>query len=102
LKNWPSGAENINPDDKDCQSIRTSINKRLLMKVYTYSQARKNLKSLLDEAQEQGEVTIRHRNGESFVITPSKKKTSHLDAGELVTNIPLEEINKAVQESRRC
>jgi prevent-host-death family protein len=72
------------------------------MKVYTYSQARKNLKTLLDEAQEQGQVTIRRRNGESFVITPSKKKTSHLDVGELVTNIPLEEINKAVRESRRC
>jgi PHD/YefM family antitoxin component YafN of YafNO toxin-antitoxin module len=72
------------------------------MKVYTYSQARKNLKALLDEVQEQGQVALKRRNGQRFLITPDKSTRSPLDIEGVDTNITLEEINAAVRESRRC
>jgi hypothetical protein len=72
------------------------------MKVYTYSQARKNLKALLDEVQEQGQVTLKRRNGQRFLITPDTSTRSPLDIEGVDTNITLEEINAAVRESRRC
>jgi hypothetical protein len=41
--------------------------------VYTYSDARQNLASLLDEAACNGEVKLRRKDGRVFVIKPKKK-----------------------------
>jgi len=38
------------------------------MNVYTYSKARKELASLLDEVREQGSGQIKRRNGETFIV----------------------------------
>ena len=38
------------------------------MRVYTYSEARQNLASLLDIAQRDGAVRIRRKDGQSFVL----------------------------------
>jgi antitoxin Phd len=38
------------------------------MKVYTYTEARQNLASLLDQAARYGEVRIRRKDGQFFVL----------------------------------
>jgi prevent-host-death family protein len=40
------------------------------MKVYTYSEARQRLASLLDQARREGQVRIRRRDGQMFVLQP--------------------------------
>jgi len=42
------------------------------MKVYTYSEARQRLASLLDEARSQGSVLIRRRDGQEFLLRPAE------------------------------
>jgi prevent-host-death family protein len=42
------------------------------MMVYTYSEARQNLASLLDKAAEEGEVRIKRKDGRVFVIKPQR------------------------------
>ena len=49
------------------------------MKVYTYSQARQRLSTLLDEARKEGEVRIRRRDGAEFVVSPVQSAGSPLD-----------------------
>ncbi len=46
------------------------------MKIYTYSEARQNLATLLEEARRKGGVRIRRRDGESFVLRPERPKRS--------------------------
>jgi len=43
------------------------------MKVYSYSQARQNFSSLLDNALKE-EVCVKRHSGEVFTIVPKKKK----------------------------
>jgi PHD/YefM family antitoxin component YafN of YafNO toxin-antitoxin module len=40
------------------------------MRVYTYSEARRKLASLLEQAVKEGEVKIKRRDGQTFVIRP--------------------------------
>jgi len=40
------------------------------MNVYTYSKARQNFASLLEQAVEEGEVRIKRKDGRIFVIKP--------------------------------
>lgn len=72
------------------------------MKVYTYSQARQKLAQLLDDARQEGEVQIKRRDGQTFVIKPVEEKDSPLDVAGVTpeTVISLDELNKAVRESR--
>lgn len=44
------------------------------MKVYTYSQARQKLAKLLDDASGEGQVQIKRRDGQTFVIKPVEEK----------------------------
>jgi prevent-host-death family protein len=41
------------------------------MNVYTYSEARRNLASVLDEAERDGEVRITRRDGRTFSLRPA-------------------------------
>lgn len=72
------------------------------MKVYTYSQARQKLAKLLDDARQEGEVQIKRRDGQTFVIKPVEEKDSPLDVAGVTTetDISLDELNQAVRESR--
>lgn len=71
------------------------------MKVYTYSEARQNLASLLDEAQREGAVQIRRRDGQAFTITPETASGSPLDVeGVDNLNITTEEIVALIREGR--
>lgn len=71
------------------------------MKTYTYSEARQNLAALLDEAAREGEVRIRRRDGDSYVLRPVKQKGSPLDVEGIDLDLSAEEIVNAVKESRR-
>ena len=71
------------------------------MKVYTYSQARQRLASLLDEASRDGSVRIRRRDGGLFEVAPVAPTKSALDVAGLPTDISRREIVSVVRESRR-
>lgn len=70
------------------------------MKVYTYSQARQELAKLLADARKEGQVQIKRRDGQTFVIKPIEKQKSPLDIKGVDTGLKLKDINKAVRESR--
>lgn len=71
------------------------------MKVYTYSEARQNLASLLEEARRDGAVRIQRRDGQSFVLTPEATSSSPLDVEGVDLRITRNEIVSFVRESRR-
>ncbi len=70
------------------------------MKVYTYSEARQKLAKLLDDARQEGQVQIKRRDGQAFVIKPVEEKKSPLDVAGVSTDLSLDELNEAVRESR--
>jgi hypothetical protein len=71
------------------------------MMVYTYSEARQNLASLLDKAAEEGEVRIKRKDGRVFVIKPQPLEGSPLDVEGMDLGTSTAEILQAIQESRR-
>ena len=70
------------------------------MRVYTYSEARQKLASLLDEASEEGAVRIRRRDGQEYVLRPVSADGSPLDVEGLNLGWTREEIVAAVREGR--
>jgi hypothetical protein len=48
------------------------------VKIYTYSEARQNLATLLDEARRKGGVRIRRRDGASFILRPEMTASAPL------------------------
>ena len=71
------------------------------MEVYTYSQARQKLAALLDKAAKDGEVRIKRRDGQVFVIKPQTRRSSPLDVDGLDLNLTTAEILQSIQEGRR-
>ena len=71
------------------------------MNVYTYSEARQNLASLLDQAAREGEVRIRRKDGQVFVIRVLPKEKSPLDVEGVDLGISTEEILRFVNEGRK-
>lgn len=71
------------------------------MKTYTYSQARENLASLLKEAERDGAVEIRRRDGTVFRVTPARKATgSPLDVKGVTLRVRTEDWIRVVREGR--
>lgn len=70
------------------------------MKVYTYSEARQNLSTVLDVAQKDGEVRIRRRDGRMFTLRPVIAEGSPLDVEGIDIEITTEEIVDIIRESR--
>jgi hypothetical protein len=70
------------------------------MKVYTYSQARQQLASLLEEASRQGKVQIRRRDGRVFAVQPLKVEASPLETAKVSTDVSTEELIDVIRESR--
>ena len=69
--------------------------------VYTYSEARQNLASLLDKAAAEGEVRIKRRDGQVFVVRPEITERSPLDIEGEDLDLSAEEIIAFVAEGRR-
>lgn len=70
------------------------------MKVFTYSEARQNLASVLDIAQQDGAVMIRRRGGQSFVLRPDFPQRSPLDVEGVDLGVTTDEIVATVREGR--
>jgi len=69
--------------------------------VYTYTEARQNLASLLDLAVRKGEVRLKRKDGQTFVIKPERKAGSPLDVEGVNLGITTTEIVQFIRESRR-
>ena len=69
--------------------------------VYTYSEARQNLASLLEKTMRDGEVRIKRKDGQVFVIRPERKADSPLDVKGLELDLTADEIVEFIHESRR-
>lgn len=69
--------------------------------VYTYSEARQNLASLLEKAIRDGEVRVRRKDGQIFVITPEEMGGSPLDVKGIELDLTQEEIVEFIHEGRK-
>ena len=71
------------------------------MKTYTFSKARQNLASVLNQAKKDGAVRISRRDGQSFEIRPEQQSKSPLDVPGIQLEITTEEIIQIVREGRK-
>jgi hypothetical protein len=71
------------------------------MNVYTYTEARQSLATLLDKALRDGEVRIKRRDGQVFVVRPQTRPSSPLDVAGVDLGVTAEEIVAFVKEGRR-
>jgi prevent-host-death family protein len=71
-----------------------------MLVVYTYSEARQNLTSLLDKAAQEGEVRIKRRDSPVFVIRPEPNKESPLDVTGIDLDLGVPEILQAIRDGR--
>ena len=70
------------------------------MRVYTYSEARQKLSSILDKAESMGKVIIRRKDGRTFALIPEKTRSSPLDVPSIKAIISTEELVKIVRKER--
>ena len=70
------------------------------MKVYTYSEARQNLASLLEVARRDGAVRIRRKDGRSYVVQPDLAVRSPLDVAGIDLDLTADEVVDIVREGR--
>ncbi|TMI93868.1 MAG: type II toxin-antitoxin system Phd/YefM family antitoxin [Bacillati bacterium ANGP1] len=70
------------------------------MKVYTYSEARQRLASLLEQSRREGQVQIRRRDGQLFVLRPASGAGSPLDVPAVTAHLRSGELAVLLQESR--
>jgi prevent-host-death family protein len=71
------------------------------MQVYTYSEARQNLASVLERAESTGKVIIRRKDGRTFALVPERTRRSPLDVPSIQARIPTEELVAIVRKERR-
>jgi PAS domain-containing protein len=69
--------------------------------VYTYSEARQNLATLLEKAVTEGEVRVRRKDGQVFVIIPEVTAGSPLDVEGVNIELTREEILEFIREGRK-
>ena len=71
------------------------------MQVYTYSEARQKLALVLEQAESEGKVLIRRKDGRAFVLSPQKTaNVSPLNVPSINVDITTEEIVDIVREGR--
>jgi antitoxin (DNA-binding transcriptional repressor) of toxin-antitoxin stability system len=70
------------------------------MQVFTYSEARQKLASVLDKAEATGGVIIQRRDGRSFTLVPQKSSVSPLDVPSVGARISTDELVDLVREER--
>jgi hypothetical protein len=71
-----------------------------MSRVYTYSDARQNLATVLEKAAKEGEVKIKRKDGQVFVVKPERKATSPLAVDGIDTGITAVEIVDMIREGR--
>lgn len=70
------------------------------MEVYTYSDARQRLASVLDLAASTGKVLIRRRDGSTFAVIPERAARSPLDVPSISRPLGAAELVAIVREGR--
>lgn len=70
------------------------------MKIYTYSEARQKLASLLEKAKKEGKIIIKRKDGSKFELRPIEEKKSPLDVGGINLKIKRKEIIDILREVR--
>ena len=70
------------------------------MQVYTYSEARQKLATVLEQAESTGKVLIRRKDGRTFALIPEQAVSSPLDVPFVKTNITTKEIVDIVRKGR--
>ena len=72
------------------------------MKIYTYSDARQKFSSVLEQAQKEGKVLIKRRDGRIFSLTPEKvkKQESPFDIQGVKTKVTTEDILSTISAER--
>jgi len=70
------------------------------MQVYTYSEARQKLSSVLDKAESSGKVLIRRKDGQVFALTPERTRKSPLDVPSIKARVSTRELVSIVRKER--
>ena len=70
------------------------------MEVYTYSEARQKLSSVLDKAESTGKVIIRRKDGRTFALIPEQTRRSPLDVPSIRASVSTEELVEIVRKER--
>ena len=73
------------------------------MKSYTFSEARQNFATVLEQARRDGTVRIQRRDGQSFVLLPEQPTTSPLDVAGITPaqSINHDDILTSIQDGRQ-
>lgn len=70
------------------------------MQIYTFSEARQKLSSILEQASIDGEVRIKRRDGRMYVLKPEVSTSSPLDVKGVDIGISATEIVDIVRKGR--
>ena len=70
------------------------------MEIYSYSEARQKLSSVLDEAESTGKVLIRRRDGRTYSLVPERMPSSPLDVPSVNAIISTQEVVELVRRER--
>ena len=70
------------------------------MEIFTYSEARQSLSSVLDKAEATGKVLIRRQDGRTFALLPEVAPQSPLDVPSIKAHISTAEIISLVRAER--
>lgn len=70
------------------------------MQVYTYSEARQNFSSVLQQAENTGKVLIRRKDGQIFSLMPEIPSSSPLDVPFIEAAISTQEIVDIIRDGR--
>ena len=70
------------------------------MREYSFTEARQNFASILEEAKKEGVVCVKKRDGEAFFIKPVKPKQSPLDVQGIELDVAAAEIVDIIRAGR--
>jgi len=70
------------------------------MQVYSYSEARQKLATVLKQAEHSGKIIIRRKDGRTFALTPETMATSPLDVPSIKAKIATNELVDIIREGR--
>jgi len=70
------------------------------MQVYTYSEARQKLSSVLDKAESSGKVLIRRKDGRVFALVPERTQKSPLDVPSVKARVSTQELVSIIRKER--
>jgi antitoxin Phd len=70
------------------------------MQVFSYSEARQKLATVLKQAESTGKVIIRRKDGRTFALVPEKIASSPLDVPSIKAKVTTDEIVDIIREGR--